>query len=68
MVTVVDAFNFLRDYGSTDLLQQRGESLGEDDFRAVVDLLVEQVEFADVIVVNKIDIDRAAQREFLMAR
>lgn len=66
MVTVVDALNFLRDYGSTDLLQQRGESLGDDDVRAVVDLLVEQVEFADVIVVNKIDLINASQREFLV--
>ncbi|WP_286962411.1 GTP-binding protein, partial [Cupriavidus sp. UBA2534] len=45
MVTVVDAFNFLRDYGSRDSLQSRGESLGEKDARTVVDLLIDQVEF-----------------------
>jgi G3E family GTPase len=66
MVTVVDAFNFVRDYSSSDLLQQRGESLGEDDLRAVVELLVEQIEFADVIVVNKIDMVTPEQREFLV--
>ena len=55
MVTVVDAFNFLRDYQSSDFLAERGESLGEEDDRTVVDLLVEQVEFCDVIVINKAD-------------
>ncbi len=56
MVTVVDAYNFIRDYGSSDLLGERGESLGEEDTRTVVDLLVEQIEFCDVIVVNKADL------------
>ena len=56
MVTVVDAYNFLRDYGSSDLLQDRGESLGEEDSRCVVDLLVEQIEFCDVLVINKADL------------
>ncbi|MBE7218569.1 MAG: GTP-binding protein [Caulobacteraceae bacterium] len=56
MVTVVDAFNFLRDYASRDFLYDRGETAGAGDTRAVVDLLVEQVEFADVIVLNKADL------------
>ena len=56
MVTVVDAFNFLRDYPSTDKLRQRGEHLGEDDERTVADLLIDQIEFADVIVLNKADL------------
>lgn len=56
MVTVVDAFNFLRDYGSRDSLADRGETAGEGDERTVVDLLVEQIEFADVIVLNKADL------------
>ncbi len=55
MVTVVDAQAFLRDYGSVDRLSDRGETAGEGDGRMLVDLLVEQVEFADVIVVNKAD-------------
>ncbi len=67
MVTVVDAFNFLRDYSSRDSLAQRGESLGDEDARTVVDLLIEQVEFCDVIVVNKLDLVDAAGRERLIA-
>ena len=53
MVTVVDALNLLRDYSSQDFLADRGESLGEDDTRSLVGLLVEQIEFADVVIVNK---------------
>jgi len=56
MVTVVDAFNFLKDYASAEFLKDRGESLGEEDQRTVVDLLIEQIEFCDVIVVNKGDL------------
>lgn len=54
MVTVVDAANILKDYSSTDFLADRGESLGDDDQRPLVQLLVEQIEFADVIVLNKV--------------
>jgi len=54
MVTVVDAANLLNDYSSKDFLRQRGESLGDDDNRTIVDLLVEQIEFADVVVLNKL--------------
>ncbi|MDQ0569176.1 G3E family GTPase [Variovorax paradoxus] len=67
MVTVVDAFNFLRDYGSADSLGQRGQSLGDEDTRTVVDLLIEQIEFCDVLVVNKTDLVTAEERERLMA-
>ncbi|MBE1299309.1 MAG: GTP-binding protein [Alteromonadaceae bacterium] len=56
MVTVVDALNFLTDYDEAKSLQDVGESLGEEDERSVADLLVEQVEFADVILINKIDL------------
>ena len=64
MVTVVDCAAFLRDYNAADALQDRGESLGEDDHRTVTDLLVDQVEFADVIVLNKLDlVDDAQERE-----
>ncbi len=56
MVTVVDAANFLRDYNAAEALKERGESLGEDDHRTVTDLLIDQVEFADVIVLNKLDL------------
>jgi len=54
MVTVVDAANLLKDYASQDFLRDRGETAGEGDDRALVDLLVEQIEFADVIVLNKV--------------
>lgn len=63
MVTVVDAVNLLRDYGSTDFLRDRGESLGEDDNRTLVDLLVDQIEFADVILLNKLDTATPEQAE-----
>jgi len=56
MVTVVDAFNFMKDYESEDDLNTRGESLGEEDDRSVVDLLIEQIEFANVIILNKKDL------------
>lgn len=63
MVTVVDAVNLLRDYASTDFLRDRGETAGEDDDRALVDLLVEQIEFADVVVLNKVSTATPDQRE-----
>jgi G3E family GTPase len=66
MVTVVDALNFLKDYGSADRLAERGEALGEEDDRTIVDLLTEQVEFADVIVVNKADLVPAADLDRLV--
>ena len=56
MVTVVDGYNFLKDYSSQDMLAARGESLGEEDERTVVDLLVDQIEFCDVLVLNKTDL------------
>ncbi|MDP2248520.1 MAG: zinc metallochaperone GTPase ZigA, partial [Nitrosomonadales bacterium] len=56
MVTVVDGYNFLRDYSSRDYIAERGESMGEEDERTVVDLLVEQIEFCDVLVLNKTDL------------
>ncbi len=61
MVTVVDAASFLRDYSAAEALKERGESLGEEDERTVTDLLVEQVEFANVIVLNKRDLVSEAQ-------
>ena len=63
MVTVVDAANLLADYSSTDFLSDRGETAGDGDNRTLVDLLVEQIEFADVIVLNKIGTATADQRE-----
>ncbi|MBX2856598.1 MAG: GTP-binding protein [Rhodobacteraceae bacterium] len=54
MVTVVDAVNLLRDYSSHDFLHDRGETLGEEDDRTLVHLLTDQIEFADVVILNKI--------------
>jgi G3E family GTPase len=67
MVTVVDAFNLLADYTSTDLLEQRGDTAGPDDTRTLAALLADQIEFADVVVVNKIDKVDAAQRDEVVA-
>ncbi|AXE65548.1 4-hydroxytetrahydrobiopterin dehydratase [Hyphomonas sp. CACIAM 19H1] len=65
MVTVVDAVNILSDYSSTDFLADRGESLGEDDERPLVQLLVDQIEFADVIIMNKVSLVSPGDREII---
>lgn len=54
MVTVVDAASLLKDYASSDFLRDRGETLGDEDNRTLVDLLVDQIEFADTIILNKV--------------
>ena len=56
LVTVVDAVNFVKDYDEAVMLQDTGENLGEDDERSVADLLVDQVEFADVLLISKTDL------------
>ncbi len=56
MVTVVDAVNLLNDFASHDLLADRGETLGEEDERSLVHLLTDQMEFADVVVLNKVSL------------
>ncbi|MFN3441357.1 MAG: GTP-binding protein [Rhizobium rosettiformans] len=61
MVTVVDAANLIGDYSSSDFLSDRGETAGDNDNRTLVDLLVEQIEFADVIIVNKVGTASADQ-------
>jgi len=53
LVTVVDAVNLLNDFSSHDFLKDRGESLEQDDNRTLVHLLTEQIEFADVVILNK---------------
>ncbi|HEX2841984.1 zinc metallochaperone GTPase ZigA [Hyphomicrobium sp.] len=63
MVTVVDAANLLKDYSSRDFLADRGEVAGDEDDRPLVGLLVEQIEFADVIILNKIDVAEPAEIE-----
>lgn len=55
MVTVVDARNFLEDYHSTDDLQDRSQGVGDEDGRTIAHLLTDQIEFANVILINKTD-------------
>ena len=56
MVTVVDGANFLTQYREAQSLAEAGESLGEDDERNVADLLVDQIEFCDVLLISKADL------------
>ena len=67
MVTVVDAVNFLKDYEEAKYLKEKGESLGEDDERSVADLLVDQVEFADLILISKTDLVSSSEINRLKA-
>lgn len=67
MVTVVDGLNFLQDYQEAESLASRGETLGEDDERSITDLLIEQIEFADIILISKIDLISSTARRELIA-
>lgn len=66
MVTVVDAAHFLDQYREAQSLQDRGEAIGEEDERTIADLFVDQVEFANVILINKIDLVSDKDRHELM--
>lgn len=66
MVTVVDAGSFMKDFGSWDDLADRRIGLSEEDDRNIVDLLVDQVEFANVIIVNKTDLITPSELEQLV--
>lgn len=67
LVTVVDGMNFLPDYQAAESLASRGETLGEEDERSITDLLIEQIEFADVILISKIDLVSSRERQELIA-
>ncbi|EGQ3405293.1 GTP-binding protein [Staphylococcus pseudintermedius] len=56
MVTVVDANRFIKDYQSGDMLLDRDQAVSEDDERTIADLLIDQIEFCDVLILNKIDL------------
>ena len=56
MVTVVDAFNFFKDFGSAETLEDRSLTDIDNDTRTIVNLLVDQIEFANVIILNKTDL------------
>jgi G3E family GTPase len=66
MVTVVDACNFFRDFGSAEDLVDRAIGLGDEDRRNVVDLLVDQIEFANVILLNKCDLVDEAEKSMVL--
>lgn len=67
LVTVVDGVNFLPDFQAAQTLASRGETLGEEDERSITDLLIEQIEFADVLLISKIDLISRVEREELTA-
>ncbi len=67
LVTVVDGVNFIQQYQQAQSLQEAGQSLGEDDLRSVADLLIEQIEFCDVILVSKTDLLTPTQQGEVMA-
>ncbi|WP_159881805.1 GTP-binding protein [Paenibacillus puerhi] len=67
MVTVVDAYRFWHDFSSGETLLERGEAVGGDDTRDVVDLLIDQIEFCDVLVLNKCDLVEAGELDELEA-
>jgi G3E family GTPase len=56
MVTVVDAYNFLNDFEASEELLERGMAMNDDDDRNIVDLLVDQIEFSNVVLINKCDL------------
>jgi len=66
MVTVVDAAHFLDQYREAESLAERGQAIGEEDERTIADLFVDQVEFADVLLVNKLDLITETQRNELL--
>ena len=65
MVTVVDSFNFFKDFGSPETLMDRKLTDMEGDYRTIVDLLTDQIEFANVIVINKVDLVNKKELSFL---
>nr|WP_314495852.1 GTP-binding protein [uncultured Chryseobacterium sp.] len=67
MVTVVDSFNFIKDFGSNEFLTDRKLTNIEGDHRTIVNLLIDQIEFADVIILNKTDMVDSEEVDFLNA-
>lgn len=66
MVTVVDAGNFLAHFGSDKTLADLKIGLSEEDERPLVNLMVEQIEFADVIILNKIDLVNEEEKKYIL--
>lgn len=61
MVTVVDAVNFMRDYLEAQSLKEINAALGEEDERNIADLLVDQIEFSNVLLISKVDLISRAE-------
>jgi G3E family GTPase len=66
MATVVDAANLLANYSSSESVRDRGEAANESDERPIVSLLIDQLEFADVVILNKVDL--ATPKELALLR
>ena len=66
MVTVVDGFNFYRDYMEAIELKDRSMELGPEDERTITDLLISQIEFANVLIMNKMDLVSDVEKNRLM--
>lgn len=67
MVTVIDCFNFFNDFGTNELLKDRNLSNMEGDYRTIVNLLTDQIEFSNVIILNKTDLVDTKTTELLKA-
>ncbi len=65
MVTVVDGYNFFKDFASSETLQDRELTDMDEDYRTIVNLLTDQIEFANVIIINKIDLINEEQEQLL---
>ena len=65
MVTVVDSFNFIKDFSSPEYLVDRSLTDIEGDDRTIVNLLTDQVEFANVILLNKVDLVSKSELQIL---
>ncbi len=65
MVTVVDSYNFLKDYSSVQSLKELNQAASEEDDRTIVDLLIEQIEFCDIILLNKTDLITSEEKKRL---
>lgn len=67
LVTVVDAFNFHKDFGSGETVFSKGMNNEEEDQRSIVNLLTDQIEFANIILLNKTDMVSPEQTSELKA-
>lgn len=65
LVTVVDCYNFINDFSSLDTLQDRAATDMQNDYRTLVNLLTDQIEFANVIILNKTDLVKPEQLSML---